>query len=292
MACAKGARRYKQAYIKKQISLKNQQERAKYGQKYQGLSIDDFWHNIVYTDECHIDPSSLKQGFILREEGTRYNTENIQQRPEKKGVRLHIAAWINWHAKADKIEFYNDEREVVRRPPRAPKPRKSKYEAEDQFQYRLLEWEAALPHPQEIKPKGNAMTQKYYTERLLPVYITTIQKARIERGQNWVLQEDNDPSHGSRRRGLAQLLKEANWIENQPHPAQSPDLNPIEGIWNIIKQRLRYKVWNDLNELKQAIQGEWDRVTMQQIRKRISDIPRRCEQLVKTSGGPIKTALW
>jgi DDE superfamily endonuclease len=27
------------------------------------------------------------------------------------------------------------------------------------------------------------------------------------------------------------------------HPAQSPDLNPIEPIWQIIKQRLRGKTW-------------------------------------------------
>jgi hypothetical protein len=29
--------------------------------------------------------------------------------PEKKGVKLYITAWINWHKKAEKLEFYNDE---------------------------------------------------------------------------------------------------------------------------------------------------------------------------------------
>ena len=48
------------------------------------------------------------------------------------------------------------------------------YEIDNNFNTRVLEWQALLPHNQEVKPKGNAMTQKYYTERLLPVYINAI----------------------------------------------------------------------------------------------------------------------
>ena len=84
--------------------------------------IDDFWQFHFFTDEAHIDPSSQAQGNILREQGTRYATENIQERGEKIGVKLHIAAWINWHEKAPKLEFYNDEEEHVQRPQRPRKP--------------------------------------------------------------------------------------------------------------------------------------------------------------------------
>jgi len=84
------------------------------------------------------------------------------------------------------------------------------YESLEEFQYRLDEWDASLPHEQEVKPKGNAMTQKYYCEKLLPIYIQAIHKARLRSPQNWLLQEDGDPSHGMRKKGLAQHLKEAN----------------------------------------------------------------------------------
>jgi hypothetical protein len=174
---------------------------------------------VYFTDEAHIDPSSITQGRILREQGTRYSTENIQERPEKSGVQLHIAAWINWHGKAEKLEFYNDERDSVIRPRRPPKPRRTMYETEEDFSQRILQWEASLSHEAEVKPKGNAMTQKYYTERLLPVYISAIQHARLQDPQNYLLQEDNDPSHGSRKSGLAQQLKDLNWITNLAHPA-------------------------------------------------------------------------
>jgi hypothetical protein len=39
------------------------------------------------------------------------------------------------------------------------------------------------------------MTQKYYTERLLSVYIEAIQKARLHDTGPWLFQEDGDPSH-------------------------------------------------------------------------------------------------
>jgi len=74
------------------------------------------------------------------------------------------------------------------------------------------------------------MTQKHYTERLLPIYINAIQKARLQDPQNWLLQEDNDPSHGTKKEGLAERLKKSNWIDSLVHPAQSPDLNPMKNI--------------------------------------------------------------
>lgn len=47
--------------------------------------------------------------MILRERKRRTDPENIQQRPERTGVKLHVAGWVNWHAKAEKLIFYNDE---------------------------------------------------------------------------------------------------------------------------------------------------------------------------------------
>jgi hypothetical protein len=136
------------------------------------------------------------------------------------------------------------------------------------------------------------MTQKYYTERLLPIYIDAICKAQLRDNGPWLFQEDGDPSHGIRKEGLAHKLKEANWITNLKHPAQSPDLNPIEAIWNIIKQRLRRRTFDSEEEVKKALQEEWSKITMAEVQKRISEMPSRCSRLIRNGGKPIKTALW
>jgi hypothetical protein len=293
--CTNGGQRYKQAYICKRMSKKNLASRLQYGQDHQDKTIEDFWQWVTFTDEAHIDPTSECQGQILRERGKRYNTENIQERRPKEGVRLHVAGWINWHSKCDKLEFYNDEDDYMEKPTKPRKPKKSKWESEDEFESRILEWKASIGHDKEVRPKGNSMTQKYYTERLLPLYITAINKDRWDMpcfNDIRLLQEDNDPSHGTRKQGLAQRLKQDHGIKNLFHPAQSPDLNPMEACWNILKQRARRRLWHTIEELKEILQDEWSKIAMQEVHTRITTMPERCKLLVETGGKPIKTALW
>ncbi|XTI91297.1 hypothetical protein V2W45_1494927 [Cenococcum geophilum] len=158
-------------------------------------------------------------GYILREEGTRENPENIQERPKREGNRLYAAGWVNWHAKCEKLKFYHDEEDKIIRPKRL-----------QLYDERIKEWEALLPYEQEVKPKGNLMTQKYYVD------------------------QDNDYSHGhavpkGQTKSLAGAYRKANWIDIIIHPPQLPDLNPIKACWNIIKQRIRYREeWSKMPE--------------------------------------------
>lgn len=289
------AQRFKMAFVKKQVSAANKEERVAYGTQHKGKTIEDFWSCITFTDEAHHDPNAQPVGYVLREEGgnRRYADENIQERPEMKGTAFHIAAWINWWGKSAKLEFYNDEEDTEEQPPMPPKPRRRPTtETQEEHEARVKEWEATKPHKVEKRVKGNHMTQKYYVERLLPVYIEAVQGERLRTQNQVYLQEDGDPSHGMRKEGLAAELKATNWVINIKHPAQSPDLNPIEGIWNIIKQRIRQRHFYTDEEVKQALQEEWDRITLEEIRTRISDMPYRCRQLTRNGGKAIKTAKW
>jgi DDE superfamily endonuclease len=127
---------------------------------------------------------------------------------------------------------------------------------------------------------------------LLPVYIKAVQEARISQNQDAILQEDNDPSHGTRSElNVAKQLKDSNWIIVLVHPAQSPDLNPIEAIWAILKQRIRRRKWDNLNGLKRVLQDEWSKITMEEVRGRIAEMPSRCRTLANSDGKAIRSSL-
>jgi hypothetical protein len=74
------------------------------------------------------------------------------------------------------------------------------------------------------------MTQKYYVKNLLPFYVKAIKSMCKIDDKPWLLQENSDLSHSIRKAGLARKYKDAYNIQNLIYLAQSPDLNPIEGI--------------------------------------------------------------
>ena len=73
-------------------------------------------------------------------------------------------------------------------------------------------------------------------------------------------------------------------------PAQSPDLNPIENLWHIIKIRVsarRHQI-HTLEAMEKAIIDEWGRLTEKDFRKCIESIPERCRLVIAAKGGAIK----
>jgi hypothetical protein len=135
-----GGGRYVCAFVKKEISQKNKVKRATYGTEHIYDPLFGFFDHIIYTDEAHIDPTSQAQGRVTRERGTRDDPENIEERPPLKGVRFHIAAWVSWWGKADKLQFYNDEEDKTEQPPYSSKPRRRPTtETEAEYQERVKE---------------------------------------------------------------------------------------------------------------------------------------------------------
>ena len=256
------AARFKKAKVKT-LSQKNERIRVLYGKEHENHTIENFWQYVHFTDEAHFDPDQTYQERVLREEGTRYESENMQKMPDMKGVKLHLAASISWHHKGP-LTFYNDEHDAPEIQVHKPrKPHKSKYETEHDHRQRIAEWEASLPHDLEIKSKGNSMTQAYFTERLLPGYMTEIHECRVFHDRFCIFQEDNDPSHGTRSTdNIVRRIKAASWIETLNHPPQSPDLNPTEGVWNILKQRVRRRRCSNVRELKRVILDEWNKISI------------------------------
>ena len=248
----------------------------------------------------------MSAGHILREEGqeSRYAPENVAEIKPLEGVVLHMSAFVSyWHK--GKLTFYNDPNDIPEldvnvniQKPAAKKKRPSKQrksETLEQFKQseRYLEYAAAEPHDVDIQPKGNSMTQLYYTKKILPKHLQDLQEAEHKTGRKHILQEDNDPSHGTRSSlNYAQLFRERHEIQSLHHPGQSPDLNPMKAVWNILKQRVRKRWWKTKEDLKRVILEEWEAIDEKEIQARIDEMPERCAWLVNNGGKGIKSGLW
>ncbi len=71
-------------------------------------------------------------------------------------------------------------------------------------------------------------------------------------------------------------------------PANSPDLNPIENLWGIVKRKMRDTRPNNADDLKATVKETWASIPPQQCHKLITSMPRGIEAVIKAKGAPTK----
>jgi hypothetical protein len=81
----------------------------------------------------------------------------------------------------------------------------------------------------------------------------------LERGDDFVLEEDNDSSHGggaSKKMYIVKKWKLDNHLDHYFNCPGSPDLAPIENCWRPPKQFLqRFPHWDEFETRELAIEG-------------------------------------
>jgi transposase len=73
-------------------------------------------------------------------------------------------------------------------------------------------------------------------------------------------------------------------------PANSPDLNPIEAIWQEIKERV-YKLTprpKDVTDLRNCIEAIWNSLDNERIIRLIDSMPERLQAVIDAQGGHTK----
>ena len=128
--------------------------------------------------------------------------------------------------------------------------------------------------------EGN-MNPNMYCEILQQSMVSSLKKL----GSRSVLQHDNDPKHTSKT--TLALLKKLK-VKVIDWPSMSPDLNLIEHIWRILKQKVEVCKISNICQLREVVMEEWNNIPVATCESLINSMPRRVKSVLDNEGGHTK----
>ena len=102
----------------------------------------------------------------------------------------------------------------------------------------------------------------------------------------FTFQQDIDPKHTSIlcKKYLENKVKDGTLIY-MDHAPQSPDLNPIELLWDQLDRRVRILQPRNLNQLWEYLQTAWTNIGEDTLLKLPDRMPRVCRAVINARGG-------
>lgn len=129
--------------------------------------------------------------------------------------------------------------------------------------------------------RGGGLTAERYVENILLEHVVPYEGFL---GDAFLLMHDNARCHTAR---ITRQFMDEVGIRTMDWPALSPDLNPIEHLWDELKLRVRARNPGPatIAELKTALEEEWERLPQDLIKKLIRSMRNRLRAVIKARGG-------
>ena len=134
-------------------------------------------------------------------------------------------------------------------------------------------------------PKGTNITSIYQDQILLGPLQDFWMESFLDL-KDPIIMEDGASVH----KGVCVNARKVMGCKTQPHPPNSPDLNPIENIWAHIKYRLakEHPFVTARKELEIIISHMWEEMADDRFNNLIESMPHRIAAVIKAKGGSIK----
>ncbi len=100
---------------------------------------------------------------------------------------------------------------------------------------------------------------------------------------DFIFQQDLAPAHTAK--GTKSWFND-HGVTVLDWPVNSPDLNPIENQWCIVKRKMRDTRPNNADDLKAAIKATWASITPEQCHRLITSMPRHIDAVIHAKGAP------
>jgi len=136
-------------------------------------------------------------------------------------------------------------------------------------------------------PAKNITAEELYrdvvTKTLLPEGKRLLSRRR---GGDWVLQQDNDPTHKAARKELqAWNNQHSGKVELLPNwPPNSPDLNPIENVWAKVQSMVNAEAAKSFDEYKAAVLRAFANLDLEYLSNLVDSMPKRLAELLEKDG--------
>ncbi len=104
-------------------------------------------------------------------------------------------------------------------------------------------------------------------------------------GRRAVFQHDNDPNTPPKT--TTALLKKLR-VKVMDWPSMSPDLNPIEHLWGILKWKVEERKVSNIHQLRDVVMEEWKRTPVATCEALVNSMPKRVKAVLENNGGHTK----
>lgn len=222
-------------------------------------NVDTDWRRVAYTDETTLVLGKpIGRPLVSRKPGEEFLPQFIKPRYNSGRKSCMFWAAISYHTKSPLI---------------------------------LLQWPSTrtttLKSGKTKTKKAGFSNEEYAAQVLSKALPEFLEDLSHYSDQDYTVVEDGCRVHNG---PFVRAARRKYPFTNQTHPPYSPDLNPIENLWGILKKEI-WKIsgaHKSLSNLIKAAQKAWDAIPQEVVQNLIDSMPTRRDAILEANGGHTK----